>query len=91
MLLRLMPFMSGTVSSGTIYMANGAGLHSAWARFGALYNNALWLQLVRVTHWTEADVEREERLTEQAHGTKSDCIVDKFSDLIRYFAFNKNP
>jgi phosphoglycolate phosphatase-like HAD superfamily hydrolase len=70
-----------------IYMAKGAGLHSAWAKFGTLYDKALWPKLVRVTHWTDADWQREEILRDEARGTESDYILDRFSDLTRYFEF----
>ena len=66
-------------------MAKGAGLHSAWAKFGTLYDKALWPQLVRVTHWTEADVEREGILREEARGTEPDITLEKFSDLMVHF------
>jgi phosphoglycolate phosphatase-like HAD superfamily hydrolase len=70
-----------------IYMANGAGLHSAWAKFGTLYDKALWPKLVRVTHWSEADVERERILSEAARGTQADYVLERFSDLTSYFEF----
>jgi hypothetical protein len=38
-------------------MAERAGVVSAWAKFGSSYDPKLWSQLVRVTHWTEHDVE----------------------------------
>lgn len=70
-----------------IYMAKRAGLHSAWAKFGTLYDKALWPKLVRVTHWTEADVKREAILKERSWGTEPDCVLDRFSDVTRYFEF----
>jgi hypothetical protein len=70
-------------------MAKGAGLHSAWAKFGTLYDKELWPLLVRVTHWTEADVTREKTLREEARGTEADCVLDSFDDLLRYFEFKK--
>jgi phosphoglycolate phosphatase len=70
-----------------IYMAKGAGLHSAWARFGTLYDKVLWPQLVRVTHWTDADVERERKLKEDARGIEPDCVLDNFADIFQHFEF----
>jgi FMN phosphatase YigB (HAD superfamily) len=72
-----------------IYMAKGAGLHSAWAKFGTLYDKALWPKLVRVTHWTDADRKREEMLREHAGGTEPDVVLDRFSDLLQYFEFKR--
>jgi FMN phosphatase YigB (HAD superfamily) len=70
-----------------IYMAKRAGLHSAWARYGTLYEKSLWPQLVRVTHWTDADVEREQKLRDEARGVEPDRSLDKFSDLLDHFDF----
>jgi phosphoglycolate phosphatase-like HAD superfamily hydrolase len=70
-----------------IYMAKQAGLYSAWAKFGTQYDKALWPRLVRVTHWTDADVERERTLRSEAQGTEADCVLDRFSDLMRCFEF----
>jgi FMN phosphatase YigB (HAD superfamily) len=70
-----------------IYMARQAGLHSAWAKYGTLYEKSLWPQLVRVTHWTDADVEREQKLRDEARGVEPDRSLDKFSDLLDYFDF----
>jgi phosphoglycolate phosphatase len=73
-----------------VYMAKRAGVHSAWAKFGTLYDRSLWPQLVRVTHWTDADVEREKTLRDEAKGVKPDCVLDKFSDLLEHFHFNSS-
>jgi len=73
-----------------VYMAKRAGLHSAWAKFGTLYDKSLWPQLVRVTHWTDADVKREKILRDEAEGVEPDCVLDKFSDLLVHFQFNSS-
>jgi len=70
-----------------IYMAREAGLHSAWAKYGTLYDKSLWQKLVRVTHWTDEDVEREKLLKEEAAGVLPDCVLNEFGDLLRYFNF----
>ncbi len=70
-----------------VYMAYSAGLHSAWAKFGTLYDKTLWPQLVRVTHWTEADVLRENELRQKAQGTVPEFTLDAFSDLLECYDF----
>jgi len=70
-----------------IYMAKCAGLHSAWAKFGTLYDKTLWPKLVRVTHWTDSDVAREKILREQAGDVEPDSILESFSDLLQYYEF----
>jgi phosphoglycolate phosphatase-like HAD superfamily hydrolase len=71
-----------------VYMARRAKLHAAWAKFGTLYDKSLWPQLVRVTHWTDADVKREKILKDEARGVEPDCVLYKFSDLFEHFEFN---
>jgi FMN phosphatase YigB (HAD superfamily) len=70
-----------------IYMAKLAGVHSAWAKFGTLYDKALWPQLVRVTHWTGADVERENGLREEARGTEPETTLGSFDDILKFYTF----
>jgi len=70
-----------------IYMAKRAGLHSAWAKFGTLYEKTLWPKLVRVTHWTDADVEREKILREEAGDVKPEIVLENFSDVLSYYEF----
>jgi HAD superfamily hydrolase (TIGR01549 family) len=70
-----------------IYMAKQAGVHSVWAKFGTVSDSTLWPRLVRVTHWTDADVEREKVLREEARGIEPDYILEKFCELIGYFEF----
>ncbi len=73
-----------------VYMAQKAGVHSAWAKYGTLYDKTLWPQLVRVTHWTEADVERESGLREEARGTTPECVLNGFGDLLEHYAFQRS-
>lgn len=74
-----------------VYMAKQAGVCSAWAKYGTLYVKTLWPQLVRVTHWSEADVEREKIISEQARGTEPDCVLELFGDILKYFVFEHPP
>jgi phosphoglycolate phosphatase-like HAD superfamily hydrolase len=70
-----------------IYMARLAGVCSAWARYGARYDRALWQQLTRVTHWTDEDVAREQELRQQSQSVEADCVLEKFSDIFRCYEF----
>jgi phosphoglycolate phosphatase-like HAD superfamily hydrolase len=66
-----------------VFMAKSAGVVSAWARYSAAVDPELWARLVRVTHWTEADVEREKELRENARlDREPDLTVDGISDLL---------
>lgn len=43
-------------------MAKQAGVFSIWAKYGTNHNEKDFARLVRITHWTEKDVTREEML-----------------------------
>lgn len=70
-----------------IYMATTAKVKAAWAKYGTLYDKNLWSKLVRVTHWTDADVAREQDLKREAEGTQPDCVLEKFSDIFLHYDF----
>lgn len=77
----------GDSLSRDIYMAQSAGVRSAWARYGTEVDPVLWQKLVRVTHWTEHDIENEARLKAESAGTRPDVVLDNFGDLLRSFDF----
>jgi phosphoglycolate phosphatase-like HAD superfamily hydrolase len=77
----------GDSVSRDIYMAQSAGVRSAWARYGTAVDPVLWQKLVRITHWTERDIESEARLKTQSAGTLPDVVLDSFGELLRRFDF----
>jgi phosphoglycolate phosphatase-like HAD superfamily hydrolase len=74
-----------------ISMAILANTHSAFAAYGGKCPRDMWRKLVRVTHWTDEDVSREERLREEFAGLEPDVELNSFSDVMRYFDFESNP
>lgn len=65
-----------------IAMAKDAGVMAIWAKYGTEYDRKLWDVLVRVTHWTEDDVRREESLREHAAHAVPDYTLGSFSELL---------
>ncbi len=65
-----------------ISMAREAGITSVWARYGTSYDRKLWEILVSITHWTDEDVSREERLQSLYHDVEPDFTVDAYSELL---------
>ena len=65
-----------------ILMAAEAGVHSVWAKYGNVYEKSLWGQLVRITHWTDDDVRREEDLRARAAEVTLEFIAEGFADLL---------
>lgn len=80
----------GDSLSRDIYMASSAGTLSAWARYGTEVDPSMWSRLVRVTHWTDADIRRESSLKAEASNVRPDETLFKFSDILNAFCFNKN-
>lgn len=68
-------------------MANAAGILGAWARYGTVHDPELWEKLVRVTHWTSSDVEREETLKQRFGGTKPDIELGDIAELTSHVEF----
>jgi phosphoglycolate phosphatase len=65
-----------------IAMAKEAGIPSVWARYGRNYDDSLWELLVRITHWTDEDVKREERIRERFSDVEPDATIDRFEDIL---------
>jgi phosphoglycolate phosphatase len=62
-------------------MAKTAGVTAIWARYGTVYDRSLWKILVRVTHWTDEDVAREEELKKEYERIEPDYTIDSFGEL----------
>lgn len=68
-----------------IMMANNAGVFSVFAAYGTTFNKTLYDDLVKITHWTQEDVQREIKLKEEAKDVKPDFVANSFSDLLEVF------
>ena len=78
----------GDSLSRDIAMANAAGVHSAWAKYGTQFQRADWDRLVRVTHWTEEDVRRARE--SESHGrnaTPEVTLHARFDEILDHFSF----
>jgi len=72
-------------------MAKSAGVRSAWAKYGTKYSRVHWETLVRVTHWTENDVKREQELGLKFSATEPDVVLESYSQLLEEFHFKASP
>jgi FMN phosphatase YigB (HAD superfamily) len=69
-------------------MSNAAGVHSAWAKYGTKYDPEDWRRLVRVTHWTQADLDEAQR----SEGLFCDAVPEvtlehSMTELLDHFRF----
>ena len=65
-----------------ISMAKEVGMTAVWANYGRNFSPDCWKILVRITHWTEKDVVREEELKKDFGNIKPDIIINDFSELL---------
>ncbi len=63
-------------------MAKRAGVYSIWAAYGSRHNAGFYDGLVRVSHWTPSEVERELRLRAEAKLIEPDFVADNSFDEI---------
>lgn len=65
-----------------VAMAKDAGIFAVWARYGTEFDRTLWDVLVRVTHWTDEDVAREEALRHRHRDVMPDLVADRFDRIL---------
>lgn len=65
-----------------ISMAKEAGVFSIWAKYGKSYSEESWNKLVRITHWSKQDVDREASLRERYSNIKPDYTVNSFREIL---------
>lgn len=86
----------GVPASSTVYvgdsiprdigMAKSAGAYAAWAKYGTQYSAEDWQSLVRVTHWTAADVARAEQARARYGNTTPDAVLEaRMDELFEHF------
>jgi FMN phosphatase YigB (HAD superfamily) len=72
-----------------ILMAREADVFSIWAAYGARHDPDSYEKLVRISHWTVEDVEREKWLTETAASIKPDFVAENsFTDILYPFGLS---
>jgi FMN phosphatase YigB (HAD superfamily) len=64
-----------------VAMARQAGVTAIWARYGTKYDPDHWHYLVKVTHWTDEDVQREKALKAKFADVTSDYTIDSFRQV----------
>lgn len=71
-----------------IGMAKEAGTWSAFAEYGLRFEKSMWTKLVRVTHWTDEDIRRNEESRRLYGDTKPDVVLNEsFSQILNCFSF----
>jgi phosphoglycolate phosphatase-like HAD superfamily hydrolase len=69
-----------------VAMANSASVTSIWAQYGVCQNREEYELLRKVTHWTDADVQREKKLRRE-HVKPTYTLEASFSEMLPLFDF----
>jgi phosphoglycolate phosphatase len=70
-----------------VLMAKKAGVFAIWARYGAHNDSDAYRKLIRISHWTQEDIERELSLRKQAEEISADLIVENsFNEILSSLA-----
>jgi FMN phosphatase YigB (HAD superfamily) len=70
-----------------VAMALDCGVSDAWAKYGQAHRRPEYKLLQDVTHWTDEDVEREQKIKEREHVKQSVTLDSSFSQLLDHFDF----
>lgn len=73
-----------------IYMAQQAGLHNSWARYGEMSRSSYWQKLLRVTHYTPERLAREMELS-ATRRARPETVIDSFAQLLKLYSFAPLP
>ena len=66
-----------------IVMAKEAGIYAIWAKYGTKHSAEDYNRLVRITHWTEADIVREKKIKEKSKNVHADAVLkSNFAEII---------
>jgi phosphoglycolate phosphatase len=60
-----------------VLMARRAGVFAIWAKYGGGHSSEEYAQLVRISHWTREDIEREASLRREAEGLQADAVLER--------------
>jgi len=72
-----------------VAMGKAAGVHAVLAEYGVAHKKEEYALLVSVTHWTDADVERERQTTKEK--VEPSYVIQSFKELLDLFEFAPEP
>ena len=82
-------FYVGDSLTRDIMMANHAGVSSIWAKYGTEYEKDRWKILAKVSHWTPADILREEKLRKDCENVVPNYTIEKFGEILEIMNLKK--
>ena len=70
-----------------VAMAIDCGIDNAWAKYGHAHKRPEYKLLQDVTHWSDADVEREQKIRERKDVHPPHTLENEFSEILKIFDF----
>lgn len=61
-----------------VLMAKRANVTSIWAKYGTVHRPQDYERLVRISHWSESDIDRERLLAREASSVAPDFVADHY-------------
>jgi phosphoglycolate phosphatase len=66
-----------------VAMAQDAHITDVWAEYGVVQNHEGYPLLRKVSHWTEADVQREKEISNRT--ITPTHVISQFSEITQFF------
>ncbi|WP_082613636.1 HAD family hydrolase [Bosea sp. Root483D1] len=73
----------GDSISKDILMAKRAGCFAVWAKYGTHTDREMYEKLVRISHWTQSDIDREKNYAVEAKTVVPDFVCERSLDEIK--------
>ena len=75
-----------------VLMAKRCGIFAIWAAYGAEHEQSTYDALVKVSHWTPLDIQRERQLMEEAELVNPDYIArESFAEVLEALQIEARP
>lgn len=73
-----------------IAMAQSVGAIDVWAKYGLAQDRPEYALLRRVSHWSDADVEREKAIAKRPNVSPTCVLGESFDEILEHFEFVSN-
>lgn len=67
----------GDSISRDVLMAKNAGCFAVWAKYGAHTDSVMYEKLIRISHWTSEDIQRERNYATEAAKIRPDFVCER--------------
>lgn len=72
----------GDSLSRDVLLARRAGVRDVWARYGQNHDPDQYEELLKITYWSQSEIDEEARLRREVEGSPPTDVIDRFPDLL---------